>query len=213
MRQLARKKGMFMRIVSISTTLVLTLLASLPAPPLAAQAGSPAPAAGQNTPNSAVALASPPVEAGEGKAVASKLADDLVENFVFRDQAEAYAAMVRKNAAAGRYDIGTRNDIAKLMTDDLQAVHKDGHLRVTAADGDQQRPGYIGPAHEQGAVFRERHVGGQLQVAGEPRDGQLQPVSRGESRGRSGPGRFRQKCEMSPRFSPPPTRHALPDAS
>jgi hypothetical protein len=130
-----------MRIVSISTTLVLTLLANLPAPPLAAQAGSPAPAAGKNTPNSAVALASPSVEAGEGRAVASKLADDLVEYFVFRDQAEAYAAMLRKNAAAGRYDIGTRNDIAKLLTDDLQAVHKDGHLRVTPADGDQQRPG------------------------------------------------------------------------
>ena len=36
--------------------------------------------------------------------------------------------MLRKNAAAGRYDTGTRGDVAKLMTEDLLAVHKDGHL-------------------------------------------------------------------------------------
>ena len=51
-----------------------------------------------------------PLEAGEGRAVALKLADDLVSSFVFRDQAEDYAAMLRKNAAAGRYDSGTRGE-------------------------------------------------------------------------------------------------------
>ena len=40
--------------------------------------------------------------------------------------------MLQKNAAAGRYDNGTRGELAKLMTDDLQAVHKDGHLHVDA---------------------------------------------------------------------------------
>ena len=73
--------------------------------------------------------------AGEGRAVALKLADDLVGNFVFRDKAEDYAAMLRRNAAAGRYDTGKRGEVAKLMTEDLLAVHKDGHLRVFVADG------------------------------------------------------------------------------
>jgi hypothetical protein len=74
-----------------------------------------------------------PLEAGEGHDVALKLADKLVSMFVFRDNAEDYAAMLRKNAAAGRYDSGTRGELAKLMTDDLLAVHKDGHLHVMLA--------------------------------------------------------------------------------
>jgi C-terminal processing protease CtpA/Prc len=65
--------------------------------------------------------------------VALKLADDLVSKFVYRDQADAYAAMLRKNAAAGRYDDGTRGELAKLLTGDLMAVHKDGHLHVMLA--------------------------------------------------------------------------------
>ena len=78
---------------------------------------------------------------GEGRAIAAKLADDLVASFVFRDNAEDYAAMLRKNAAAGRYDTGTRGDVAKMMTDDLLAVHKDGHLRVYVAGQTAERKG------------------------------------------------------------------------
>ena len=53
--------------------------------------------------------------------------------------------MLRKNAAAGRYDSGTRGALAKLLTDDLQAVHKDGHLHVEAAP-----TGRSGPAQTTG---------------------------------------------------------------
>jgi hypothetical protein len=74
-----------------------------------------------------------PIEEGEGRAVALKLADQLLGEYVDHDQAEAYAAMLRKNAAAGRYDKGTRGDVAKLLTDDLMAVKKDGHLGVDPA--------------------------------------------------------------------------------
>jgi len=93
--------------------------------------------------------ASLPLEQGEGRLVADKLAAELVSSFVFRSNAEDYAAMLRKNAAAGRYDKGTRGELAKLMTDDLLAVHKDGHLHVMLAppprpagadDGDQGPP-------------------------------------------------------------------------
>jgi len=94
-----------------------------------AQTPAPAPAAKPSAPPEA-ALA---LEAGEGRAVAAKLADELIKSFVFRDQAEAYAAMLRKNASDGRYDSGTRGELAKLMTDDLMAVHKDGHLHLQLA--------------------------------------------------------------------------------
>src|SRR5213076_3010134 len=47
---------------------------------------------------------------------------------------------LKANAAAGRYDKGTRGEIATRMTDDLMAVHKDGHLHVAVIGGDE-RPG------------------------------------------------------------------------
>ena len=122
--------------LSIGVTIVLT--ATLSAPPLGAQtAASAPPSAAAPTKGPDARLAPPgakePLEQGEGRAVALKLADELASKFVYRDQAEDYAAMLRKNAAAGRYDMGTRGELAKLMTDDLLAVHKDGHLHVMLA--------------------------------------------------------------------------------
>jgi len=115
------------------------MAACVPSIPLHAQAADPAPAAGPTTP--AAAPASLPLEPGEGRAVALKLADELVSTFVYRTQAEAYAAMLRKNAAAGRYDSGTRGEVAKRMTDDLLAVHKDGHLTVNVTEPEQAAAG------------------------------------------------------------------------
>ena len=106
-----------------------------------AQAPAAAPA-GKAGASSEAALA---LGAGEGRAVAAKLADELVKSFVFRDQAEAYAAMLRKNAADGRYDSGTRGSLAKLMTEDMLAVHKDGHLHVELAKPDGQGGASSGP--------------------------------------------------------------------
>jgi len=111
--------------------LATSFVAALPISSLGAQAAAPAPAAGTESPKKPAAA---PLDAGEGRAVADKLAGDLVKSFVYGDQAEAYAAMLRKNAAAGRYDEGSRADLAKLLTDDLQAVHKDGHLHVMLAE-------------------------------------------------------------------------------
>ncbi len=93
--------------------------------PSAARPTDPMTAAG-----AAIDTTTTSLERGEGRAVAARLANDLAANFVDRDQAKAYAAMLSKNAAGGRYDHGTRGVLAKLMTDDLQAVHKDGHLRI-----------------------------------------------------------------------------------
>src|ERR687886_133034 len=88
---------------------VLALAAACLPLPLLAQTAAPAPA------QSATSEESLPVEPGEGRAVALKLAGELVRGFVYRDQAEAYASMLKANAAAGRYDRGTRGELAKLM--------------------------------------------------------------------------------------------------
>ena len=49
--------------------------------------------------------------------------------------------MLSRNAASGRYDSGTRGSLAQLLTNDLMAVHKDGHLKVFATDpGEQDLP-------------------------------------------------------------------------
>ena len=103
---------------------LLVSAACLPIP-LKAQTAGPASTAPQPVAPETISLSS-----GEGRAVVAKLSSELLSSFVYRDQAEAYAAMLTKNAAAGRYDSGTRDTLAKLLTADLQAVHKDGHLHV-----------------------------------------------------------------------------------
>lgn len=141
--------GIFVRKVSvISIAASLAFAVGLVEPPLGAQTAAPAspaspaaaPAEGPEA-HPAPPGANEPLAEGEGRAVALKLADDLVSKFVYRDQAAAYAAMLRKNAAAGRYDKGTRGELAKLMTGDLMGVHKDGHLHVMLAPP----PGTAGP--------------------------------------------------------------------
>jgi hypothetical protein len=121
------------------TSLIALAAICLPGVPLIAQTAATSPPAGP-----APAWETVSVEAGEGRAIAAKLADELVRSFVYRDQAEAYAAMLRKNAAAGRYDSGTRGEIAHRLTDDLMTVHKDGHLSVKVAEPDQQQAGGSG---------------------------------------------------------------------
>lgn len=70
----------------------------------------------------------------EAEKAVSELASALEENFLFPDKGHAYAAMLRKNLAAGAY---ARFDdapaFAAKVTADLQAVHKDGHLRLRVA--------------------------------------------------------------------------------
>ncbi|MCH8616488.1 S41 family peptidase [Sphingomonas sp. SM33] len=74
------------------------------------------------------------LEPGEGRKVADTLADELTGKFVIPEQGRQYAEMLRANAAAGRYDKGTRGDLAKLITDDLMATHKDGHLHLSVTE-------------------------------------------------------------------------------
>jgi hypothetical protein len=127
-----------------SSFLFIAAAACLPSTPLLAQATAPATAAApapQPVKRPPPPGANEPLAAGEGRAIATKLADELLSNFVVHDSAVRYAAMLRANASAGRYDKGTRGEFAKLLTDDLMAVQKDGHLHVEVAAPDDERVG------------------------------------------------------------------------
>ena len=64
-------------------------------------------------------------------ATVEDLAARLTDRFVDPDAGLKYAAMLRTNAKAGKYDTLTDNAaFAKAVTADLQAVHFDGHLKV-----------------------------------------------------------------------------------
>lgn len=108
----------------------------------------------QQAPAEAVPATATPaaVDPALAREVVNTLAQQLEADFVFPETGKAYATMLRANLAAGRYDEFTApSAFAKAVTEDLQRVHRDGHLRVhvvppearggPAADG----PGQQGP--------------------------------------------------------------------
>jgi hypothetical protein len=58
------------------------------------------------------------------------LADRLAADFVIPEQGARYAAALRAKAATGAYDGLSGAPLAMRLTDDLQAVAPDGHLKV-----------------------------------------------------------------------------------
>jgi hypothetical protein len=109
-----------------STTALFAFAAAL------ANAGA-APGIAQTSPTAAPAAddGTLPVAAAEARAVATSLADELEGKFVFPDVGKSYAAMLRSKAAKGGYDAaGTRAALASMLTEDVQKVAADGHLRV-----------------------------------------------------------------------------------
>jgi hypothetical protein len=86
------------------------------------------------------ALETEQIAAGEGKAAALKLADALEQSYVIPAAGARMAAMLRGNAAAGRYDSGARGEVAERFNKDLRAVQRDGHLRVGVPPADA-KPG------------------------------------------------------------------------
>ncbi len=112
------------------------LLAAILAVPASAQ--TPPPAAPVTAFDSALA-----------DQVVDRLAQELEDNFVFPDIAKRYAAMLRAKRASGAYrGSPSAQTFAEAVTADLQAVHKDGHLRLfppRAASGSSRRIGGPGP--------------------------------------------------------------------
>jgi hypothetical protein len=105
---------------------------------LALMFSAAAPAMAQ--PASAAAATQAPVDAAERRQVVGELAKALEANFVFPEVGARYAAMLRANLAGGAYD-GLTDPVAfgDKVTADLQAVAKDGHLRLATEAAFQVR--------------------------------------------------------------------------
>lgn len=102
-----------MRSVRIPAVIALALTSALSAPVLTAQTAPQSEAASVDS-----------------RVVATRLADRLISDFVYPETGKRYAAMLKENVAAGRYDGLQGLDLAKKLTDDVQAIAPDGHLRV-----------------------------------------------------------------------------------
>ena len=109
----------------------------------AAACVSTSPAAHSSTPPAGKAVAAAPAKIAFDKADAAKAVSDLAtaleENFVFPEAGKAYAAKLRANLAAGAYSsFPDAASFAEKVTADLQAIHKDGHLRLRPVTAEQR---------------------------------------------------------------------------
>ena len=84
-----------------------------------------------------LALGAPPARTAEAAQpvattdLVNALAQELIDNFVFPDVGQRYAAAMKAKLASGAYaGISDPDTLAKTITADLQAVASDGHLKV-----------------------------------------------------------------------------------
>ncbi len=71
-----------------------------------------------------------PISDVDQRALAIDLAKRLESDFVYPEQGKRYAAALRSNANTGAYDAIKGAELAHRLSDDLQGVAVDGHLRV-----------------------------------------------------------------------------------
>lgn len=77
-------------------------------------------------------------------AMLAEVATLLETRYVDPAIGKRYAALVRANAANGRYAaIADRHELATKITADLQTVHPDGHLRLTVAGERSAKPAAV----------------------------------------------------------------------
>jgi hypothetical protein len=111
-------------------SLILAGVACVASPVLAQAAPSAVPAA---------TATKPAFDKADAEKAVTDLAAALEDNFVFPDAGKAYAVMLRANLAKGAYaSFPDAQTFADKVTDDLQAVHKDGHLRLRVAPAEQR---------------------------------------------------------------------------
>lgn len=97
-----------------------------------------------------------PISAAEARKTAVGFARLIEENYVFPDVARKYAQALRSRAARGEYDgLRTRGALAAALTSHVQAIHRDGHLKIyaqSAAAGAQPQMMMVAPQPQQGPV-------------------------------------------------------------
>lgn len=76
------------------------------------------------------AAAAEPLRDVDRREVVARVARLLEEQYVFPDRGRAMATTLRERLASGAYDIHDGETFAQRITDDLQRVSEDGHLRV-----------------------------------------------------------------------------------
>ena len=119
-------------------------------PPLSSSLSAQVPPASA----SVQAPAAIPFDKADAEKAVSDLATALHDNFVFPDAGRNYAAMLRANLAAGKYaSFADADSFAQRVTADLQAVHKDGHLRLRPVPAEMRarQQGARGPDREREA--------------------------------------------------------------
>jgi hypothetical protein len=108
------------------------------------------------TPAPAPEVARPAFDKADAEKAVTELATALEDNFVFPDAGKKYAAMLRANLAKGAYaSFPDAPAFAERVTADLQAVHKDGHLRLRVAPAEQRGQAQApngGPANVNGVA-------------------------------------------------------------
>ena len=105
------------------------------------------------------------------EAAVRELATRLEDNFVFPEKGKAYAAMLRSNLEAGKYaSFPDKEAFAKAVTDDLQAVHPDRHLRVQVVPP-EARSGPGGPTRRNAEARRGPMVTNAISRSGWVADG------------------------------------------
>lgn len=109
-------------------------------PAMAQQQPSP----GAQAPVAVPAPAPVPATPAEYAAAIDSLAGKLEASYVFPDVGKKYAALLRANKATYAA-IGDPMALSKRVTDDLQALHADKHLRVALGGPDGAGPGGPGP--------------------------------------------------------------------
>jgi hypothetical protein len=62
--------------------------------------------------------------------VTGEIVQLLTEHYVFPEIAEQLASLLRRRLAEGAYDVGGAEELARLITADLQSVNDDRHLRL-----------------------------------------------------------------------------------
>jgi hypothetical protein len=100
-----------------------------------------APLLAQANPSTTTAATAPKpaFDKADAETAVTELATALEENFVFPDAGKKYAAMLRANLASGAYaSFADAPAFAGKVTGDLQAVHKDGHVRLQVMPAEQR---------------------------------------------------------------------------